>query len=196
MKTDSDSPLRGNFGPTSARVSASPSLSSTHYGPENLCGAEGNKRCAAVIDVCKQPPITLHGLYGSSMSAKPPSESPQLLPQLNKRPERQWPLPLARQRPQTFLMGRAEPEDCHSASAGSSGTPNIRPSMTRFARLKEKRCRDSEPSPEKLSGTTPFFRCAPGWLRSDPTIFPTNHRDSTLLCPRPHRGEYRLRYLQ
>ena len=30
--------------------------------------------------------------------------------------------------------GRAEPEDCHSASAGSSGTPNIRPSMTRFAR--------------------------------------------------------------
>ncbi len=72
----------------------------------------------------------------------------------------------------------------------------IQPSMTRFARLKEKRCRDSEPSPEKLSGTAPFLRFAPGWLRSDPTIFPTNHRDSTLLCPRPHRGEYRLRYLQ
>ena len=139
---------------------------------------------------------TLLVLYGSSMSAKPPSKSPQLLPQLNKRPERQWPLPLARQRPQTFPMGRAEPEDCHSASAGYSGTPNIRTSMTRFARLKEKRCRDSEPSPEKLSGTAPFLRCAPGWLRSDPTIFPTNHRDSTLLCPRPHRGEYRLRYLQ
>ena len=28
-----------------------------------------------------------------------------------KRPERQWPLPLARQRPQTFPMGRAESED-------------------------------------------------------------------------------------
>ena len=86
-------------------------------------------------------------------------------------------------------MGRAEPEVCHSASASSSGMPNIRPSMTRFARLKEKRCRDSEPSPEKLSGTAPFFRCAPGWLRSDPKIFPTNHRDSTLLCPRPRRGD-------
>ena len=94
------------------------------------------------------------------------------------------------------LRGRAELEDCHSASASSSGTPNIRPSMTRFARLKGKRCRDSEPSPEKLSGTAPLLRCAPGWLRPDPTIFPTNHRDSTLLCPRPHRGEYRLRYLQ
>ena len=139
---------------------------------------------------------TLLGLLCSSMSAEPPPKSPHLLPQLNKRPESLWPLPLARQRPQTFLMGRAEPEDCHSVSASSSGTPNIRPSMTRFARLKEKRCRDSEPSPEKLSGTAPFFRCAPGWLRSDPKIFPTNHRDSTLLCPRPHRGEYRLRYLQ
>ena len=113
-----------------------------------------------------------------------------------ERPERQWPLPKDRQCPQPFPMGRAEPEDCHSASAGSSGTPNIRPSMTRFARLKEKRCRDSELSPEKLSGTAPFLRCAPGWLRSDPTIFPTNHRVSTLSCPRPHRGEYRLRYLQ
>lgn len=115
---------------------------------------------------------------------------------LVKRPERQWTLPLARQRPQTFPMGRAEPEDCHSASASSSGTPNIRTSMTRFARLKEKRCRDSEPSPEKLSGTTPFFRCAPGWLRSDPTIFPTNHRDSTLLSPTAPRGRNRLRYPQ
>ena len=113
-----------------------------------------------------------------------------------ERPERQWPLPLARQRPQTFLMGRAEPEDCHSASAGSCGTPNLRPSMIRFARLYKKRCRDSARSPEKFSGTTPFLLFAPGWLRSYPKIFPTNHRDSTLLCPRPHRGEYRLRYLQ
>ena len=70
------------------------------------------------------------------MSAEPPPKSPQLLPQLDKRPERQWPLPLTRQRQQTFLMGVAEPEDCHSASAGSSGTPNIRTSMTRFANLR------------------------------------------------------------
>ena len=41
------------------------------------------------------------------MSAKPPPKSPQLLPQLNKRPERQWPLPLTRQRPQTFLYGQS-----------------------------------------------------------------------------------------
>ena len=70
------------------------------------------------------------------------------------------------------------------------------PALYDSLRLNEKRCRDSAPSPEKLSGTTPFFRCAPGWLRSDPKIFPTNHRDSTLLCPRPHRGDERLRYLQ
>ena len=48
MKTDSDSPLRGNFGPTSARVSASPSLSSTHYGREYLCGAEGKKAVSSI----------------------------------------------------------------------------------------------------------------------------------------------------
>ena len=34
-----DSPLRGNFGPTSTTCSASPSLSSTHCGREHLCGA-------------------------------------------------------------------------------------------------------------------------------------------------------------
>lgn len=38
-----DSPLRGNFGPTSATGSASPSLSGTHYGREHLCDAEGKK---------------------------------------------------------------------------------------------------------------------------------------------------------
>ena len=105
-----DSRLRRNFGLTSATCSASPSLSGTHCGREHLCSAEGNKRCAAVIDVCKPPPITLHGLYDSSMSAKPPSKSPQLLPQLDKRPERQWPLPLARQRPQIHI-----PEHVRSA---------------------------------------------------------------------------------
>ena len=38
------------------------------------------------------------------------------------------PLPLARQRPQTFPMGRAEPEDCHSASAGFRPAPPNRQS--------------------------------------------------------------------
>ena len=38
-----DSQLRGNFGPTSATGSASPSLSGTHYGREHLCDAEGKK---------------------------------------------------------------------------------------------------------------------------------------------------------
>jgi hypothetical protein len=38
-----DSRLRRNFGPTYASGSASPSLSSTHYGREHLCGAEGEK---------------------------------------------------------------------------------------------------------------------------------------------------------
>ena len=49
----------------------------------------------------------LHDLLCSSMSAEPPSKSTHLLPQLNKRPERQRPLPLARQRPQTFLFGQS-----------------------------------------------------------------------------------------
>lgn len=139
-----------------------------------------------------------HSIPTAQKDSEPPWEevSESLANAQMKRPERQWPLPKDRQCPQPFPMGRAEPEDCHSASAGSSGTPNIRPSMTRFARLKGKRCRDSAPPPEKLSGTAPFFRCAPGWLRSDPKIFPTNHQDSTLLCPQPHRGDERLRYLQ
>ena len=41
------------------------------------------------------------------MSAEPPPKSPQLLPQLNKRPERQWPLPKDRHCPQTFLYGQS-----------------------------------------------------------------------------------------
>ena len=45
-------------------------------------------------------------------------------------------LPLARQRPQTFPMCRAEPENCHSASAGSSGTPTLRHS--RASKLRPK----------------------------------------------------------
>ena len=58
MKTDSDSPLCGNFGPTSARVSASPSLSSTHCGREHLCDAEGEK---AVWQPQKPPEASFQG---------------------------------------------------------------------------------------------------------------------------------------
>ena len=51
-----DSPLRGNFGPTSTTGSASPSLSSTHYGQEHWCGAEGEKA------VC-QPSEAARGVF-------------------------------------------------------------------------------------------------------------------------------------
>lgn len=63
---------------------------------------------------------------GSSPTAQKDSEPPwyEVSESLSnaqvKRPERLWPLPLARQSPQTFLMDRAVPEDCHSASASSS----------------------------------------------------------------------------
>ena len=48
--------LRRNFGPTSTTGSASPSLSGTHYGPENSCGAEGKKA------VC-QPSEAARGVF-------------------------------------------------------------------------------------------------------------------------------------
>ena len=51
-----DSRLRRNFGPTYASGSASPSLSSTHYGREHLCGAEGKK------EVC-QPSEAARGVF-------------------------------------------------------------------------------------------------------------------------------------
>ena len=51
-----DSRLRRNFGPTSTTGSASPSLSGTHCGPENLCGAEGKK------EVC-QPSEAARGVF-------------------------------------------------------------------------------------------------------------------------------------
>ena len=56
LETFNYSPLRGNFGPTSASGSASPSLSSTHYGREHLCSAEGKK------EVC-QPSEAARGVF-------------------------------------------------------------------------------------------------------------------------------------
>lgn len=52
-----------------AKVSARPPLSGTHYGLQRQCSARVTRRSAAV--------------------EKPPPKSTQLLPQLNKRPERQ-----------------------------------------------------------------------------------------------------------
>lgn len=112
LETFDYSSLRGNFGPTSAAGSARPSLSGTHYGLQRQCSAKvtggqlrSKSRHKGVIS-------TLLGLYGSSMSAEPPPKSIQLLPQLNTRPERQWPLPLTRQRPQTFLYGQSGIRRC------------------------------------------------------------------------------------
>ena len=48
LKTFNYSPLRGNFGPTSTTCSASPSLSSTHYGLQRQCSARVTRRSAAV----------------------------------------------------------------------------------------------------------------------------------------------------
>ena len=48
LETFDYSRLRRNFGPTYAPGSASPSLSSTHYGREYLCGAEGNKAVSSI----------------------------------------------------------------------------------------------------------------------------------------------------
>ena len=51
-----DSPLRGNFGPTSAAGSARPSLSSTHYGLQRQCSARVTRRSASV----EKPPKGRH----------------------------------------------------------------------------------------------------------------------------------------
>ena len=48
LETFDYSPLRGNFGPTSAAGSARPSLSSTHYGLQRQCSARVIRRSAAV----------------------------------------------------------------------------------------------------------------------------------------------------
>ena len=56
LKTDFDSPLRGNFGPTSAAGSARPSLSSTHYGLQRQCSARVTRRSASV----EKPPKGRH----------------------------------------------------------------------------------------------------------------------------------------
>ena len=48
LETFDYSPLRGNFGPTSAVGSVRPSLSSTHYGLQRQCSARVTMRSATV----------------------------------------------------------------------------------------------------------------------------------------------------
>ena len=56
LETFDYSPLRGNFGPTSAAGSARPSLSSTHYGLQRQCSARVTRRSASV----EKPPKGRH----------------------------------------------------------------------------------------------------------------------------------------
>ena len=58
-----DSPLRGNFGPTSTSGSASPSLSSTHCGREHLCSAEGDKAVCQPSEAARGVFSRLPGVY-------------------------------------------------------------------------------------------------------------------------------------
>ena len=58
-----DSPLRGNFGPTSTTGSASPSLSSTHCGREHLCSAEGEKAVCQPSEAAKGVFSRLPGVH-------------------------------------------------------------------------------------------------------------------------------------
>lgn len=58
-----DSPLRGNFGPTSTTGSASPSLSSTHCGREHLCGAEDDKAVCQPSEAAKGVFSRLPGVH-------------------------------------------------------------------------------------------------------------------------------------
>ena len=58
-----DSPLRGNFGPTSTTCSASPSLSSTHCGREHLCSAEGEKAVCQPSEAAKGVFSRLPGVH-------------------------------------------------------------------------------------------------------------------------------------
>ena len=58
-----DSPLRGNFGPTSTTGSASPSLSGTHYGREHLCSAEVKKAVCQPSEAAKGVFSRLSGVH-------------------------------------------------------------------------------------------------------------------------------------
>ena len=51
-----------NFGPTGASGSARPPLSSTHYGRERPCSAEGEKRSAVLSESAAQPQKVRLGL--------------------------------------------------------------------------------------------------------------------------------------
>lgn len=63
LETFNYSRLRRNFGPTYASHSASPSLSSTHYGRDQLCSAEGKKAVCQPSEAAKGVFSRLPGVH-------------------------------------------------------------------------------------------------------------------------------------
>ena len=68
-----------------------------------------NRHLPTSLTVSRQPSIATHGR--DYEDCKQFLKLSLNLTHTLERPERQWPLPLARQSPQTFPMGRAESED-------------------------------------------------------------------------------------
>ena len=182
-------PLRGNFVPTSATCSASPSLSGTHCGREHLCSAEGKKEVcqpseAATGVFSRLPGVhrthqcrrsrhrRVHSCCRSWTNAR--KDSGHCRWRVNVHRLSQW----AERYRKIVIPPPQAPAERQTSGLSMLASllyeiplPRLLAETVHWTvSLSLTRCRDSEPSPEKLSGTTPFLRCAPGWLRSDQTI--------------------------